>query len=200
MEKSSGKKKTAVLISGRGSNLRSLIKYSKTKKSLIRIVLVVSDNFSAKGLNYANKSNINNIVIKYSNKKNFEDRLFKLLRRNKVDLICLAGFMKILSGKFIKKLNKTILNIHPSLLPKYSGGMDEDVHAKVLKNKDTETGCTIHFVTEAVDAGPIFIQKRCRVNSSDTVQTLKTKVQALEGDAFLEAIPLFESKYHNKNG
>ena len=200
MEKLSGKKKTAVLISGRGSNLRSLIKYSKKKKSLIRIVLVVSNNFSAKGLNYANKSNINNIVIKYSNRKSFEDRLLKLLRRNNVDLICLAGFMKILSGKFIKKLNKTILNIHPSLLPKYSGGMDEDVHAKVLKNKDTETGCTIHFVTEAVDAGPIFIQKRCRVNSSDTIQTLKAKVQTLEGDAFLEAIPLFESKYHNKNG
>ena len=88
MEKLSGKKNTAVLISGRGSNLRSLIKYSKTKKSLIRIVLVVSNNFSAKGLNYAHKSNINNIVIKYSNRKNFEDRLLKLLKRNNVELIC----------------------------------------------------------------------------------------------------------------
>ena len=104
MEKSSGKKNTAVLISGRGSNLRSLIKYSKTKKSLIRIVLVVSDKFNAKGLNYANKSKIDNIVIKYSNRKNFEDRLLKLLKRNNVDLICLAGFMKIISSNFIKTL------------------------------------------------------------------------------------------------
>ena len=103
MEKLSGKKNTAVLISGRGSNLRSLVKYSKSKKSLIRIVLVVSNNFSAKGLDYANKSKINNVFIKDSNKKSFEDRLLKLLKKNNVDLICLAGFMKILSGKFIKK-------------------------------------------------------------------------------------------------
>ena len=185
MEKSSGKKNTAVLISGRGSNLRSLIKYSKTKKSLIRIVLVVSDNFSAKGLNYANKSNINNIVIKYSNRKSFEDRLFKLLRRNNVDLICLAGFMKILSGKFIKKLNKTILNIHPSLLPKYKG---LNTHNRVIQNKDKYSGATVHFVSEKLDAGKIILQNKVKILKSDNGKSLEKKVLKIEHKIYPRAI------------
>ena len=185
MEKSSGKKNTAVLISGRGSNLRSLIKYSKTKKSLIRIVLVVSDNFSAKGLNYANKSNINNIVIKYSNRKSFEDRLFKLLRRNNVDLICLAGFMKILSGKFIKKLNKTILNIHPSLLPKYKG---LNTHNRAIQNKDKYSGATVHIVNDKLDSGKIIFQKKVKILKSDNRKSLEKKVLKIEHNIYPKAI------------
>ena len=185
MEKSSGKKNTAVLISGRGSNLRSLIKYSKTKKSLIRIVLVVSDKFSAKGLNYASKSNINNIVIKYSNRKSFEDRLFKLLRRNNVDLICLAGFMKILSGKFIKKLNKTILNIHPSLLPKYKG---LNTHNRAIQNKDKYSGATVHIVNDKLDSGKIILQKKVKILKSDTRKSLEKKVLKIEHKIYPKAI------------
>ena len=185
MEKSSGKKNTAVLISGRGSNLRSLIKYSKTKKSLIRIVLVISDNFSAKGLNYANKSNINNIVIKYSNRKSFEDRLFKLLRRNNVDLICLAGFMKILSGKFIKKLNKTILNIHPSLLPKYKG---LNTHNRAIQNKDKYSGATVHIVNDKLDSGKIILQKKVKILKSDNGKSLEKKVLKIEHKIYPKAI------------
>ncbi|MDC3049398.1 phosphoribosylglycinamide formyltransferase [Candidatus Pelagibacter sp.] len=185
MEKSSGKKNTAVLISGRGSNLRSLIKYSKTKKSLIRIVLVVSDNFGAKGLNYANKSNINNIVIKYSNRKSFEDLLFKLLRRNNVDLICLAGFMKILSGKFIKKINKTILNIHPSLLPKYKG---LNTHNKAIQNKDKYTGATVHIVNDKLDSGKIILQKKVKILKSDSDKSLEKKVLKIEHKIYPKAI------------
>ena len=185
MEKSSGKKNTAVLISGRGSNLRSLIKYSKTKKSLIRIVLVVSDNFSAKGLNYANKSNINNIVIKYSNRKSFEDRLLKLLRRNNVDLICLAGFMKILSGKFIKKFNKTILNIHPSLLPKYKG---LNTHNRAIQNKDKYSGATVHIVTNKLDSGKVILQKKVKILTSDSGKSLEKKVLKIEHKIYPEAI------------
>ena len=185
MEKSSGKKNTAVLISGKGSNLRSLIKYSKTKKSLIRIVLVVSDNFSAKGLNYAKKTNINNIVIKYSNRENFEDRLFKLLRRNNVDLICLAGFMKILSGKFIKKLNKTILNIHPSLLPKYKG---LNTHNRAIQNKDKYSGATVHIVNKKLDSGKIILQKKVKVLKSDNSKSLGKKVLKIENKIYPKAI------------
>ncbi len=185
MEKSSGKKNTAVLISGRGSNLRSLIKYSKTKKSLIRIVLVISDNFSAKGLNYANKSYINNIVIKYSNRKSFEDRLFKLLRRNNVDLICLAGFMKILSGKFIKKLNKTILNIHPSLLPKYKG---LNTHNRAIQNKDKYSGATVHIVNDKLDSGKIILQKKVKILTSDSGKSLEKKVLKIEHQIYPKAI------------
>ena len=185
MEKSSGKKNTAVLISGRGSNLRSLIKYSKTKKSLIKIVLVVSDNFSAKGLNYANKFNIKNIVITYSNRKRFENRLYKLLKRNNVDLICLAGFMKILSGKFIKKLNKTIINIHPSLLPKYKG---LNTHNRAIQNKDKYSGATVHFVNDKLDSGKIILQKKVKILKSDNVKSLEKKVLKVEHKIYPKAI------------
>ena len=98
--------------------------------------------------------------------------------------------MRILSAEFCREWHDRILNVHPSLLPKYAGGMDTNVHAEVIKNGDAETGCTIHFVTEEVDAGPILIQKKCVVASDDTVETLKAKVQMLEGDAFIEAIKL----------
>ena len=185
MEKSSGKKNTAVLISGRGSNLRSLIKYSKTKKSLIRIVLVVSNNLNAKGLNYANKSNINNIVIKYSNRKSFEDRLFKLLMKNNVDLICLAGFMKILSGRFIKKFYKPILNIHPSLLPKYKG---LNTHNRAIQNKDKYSGATVHIVNEKLDSGKIILQRKIKILKSESRKSLEKKVLKIEHKIYPRAI------------
>ena len=185
MEKSSGKKNTAVLISGRGSNLRSLIKYSKTKKSLIRIVLVVSDNFNAKGLNYANKSKINNIVIRYSNKRSFEDRLLRLLKRNNIDLICLAGFMKILSGSFIKKFYKPILNIHPSLLPKYKG---LNTHNRAIKNKDKYSGATVHIVNKRLDSGKIILQKKVKILKSDSRKNLEKKILKIEHKIYPQAI------------
>ncbi len=185
MEKLSGKKNTAILISGRGSNLRSLVKYSKTKKSLIRIVLVVSNNFSAKGLDYANKSKINNVFIKDSNKNSFEDRLLKLLKKNNVDLICLAGFMKILSGSFIKKLNKTILNIHPSLLPKYKG---LNTHNRAIKNKDKYSGATVHIVNDKLDSGEIILQKKVKILKADTRKSLEKKVLKIEHKIYPKAI------------
>ena len=185
MEKLSGKKNTAVLISGRGSNLRSLVKYSKTKKSLIRIVLVVSNNFSAKGLDYANKSKINNVFIKDSNKKSFEDRLLKLLKKNNVDLICLAGFMKILSGSFIKEFYKTILNIHPSLLPKYKG---LNTHNSVIQNKDKYSGATVHIVNDKLDSGKIILQKKVKILKSDSGKSLEKKVLKIEHKIYPKAI------------
>ncbi|MDC3043706.1 phosphoribosylglycinamide formyltransferase [Candidatus Pelagibacter sp.] len=185
MEKLFGKKNTAVLISGRGSNLKSLIKYSKIKKSLIKIVLVVSDNSSAKGLDYANKSKINNIFIKYSNRKNFEDRLLKLLKRNNVDLICLAGFMKILSGSFIKKFYRPILNIHPSLLPKYKG---LNTHYKAIQNKDKYSGATVHIVNEKLDSGKIILQKKVKILKKDNEKSLEKKVLKIEHKIYPKAI------------
>ncbi len=188
MEKLSGKKNTAVLISGRGSNLRSLIKYSKTKKSLIKIVLVVSNNFSAKGLNYANKSKIKNVFIKYSTRKSFEDRLLKLLKRYNVDLICLAGFMKILSGSFIRKFYKPILNIHPSLLPKYKG---LNTHNKAIQNKDEYSGATVHIVNEKLDSGKIILQKRVKILKSDSGKSLEKKILKIEHKIYPKAIIRF---------
>ncbi|MDP7512866.1 MAG: formyltransferase family protein, partial [Candidatus Marinimicrobia bacterium] len=106
------------------------------------------------------------------------------------------GFMRILSAEFCGEWQDRLLNVHPSLLPKYAGGMDTNVHEEILKNGDTETGCTIHFVTDEVDGGPILIQKKCNVEAGDTVETLKTKVQELEGRAFIEAIQLIQNNFH----
>ena len=102
--------------------------------------------------------------------------------------------MRILSAGFCREWQDKILNVHPSLLPKYAGGIDTNIHEEVLKNKDTETGCTIHLVIEDVDAGPILIQKKCTVDPGDTIDSLKTKVQTLEGEAFIEAIKLTQIK------
>ena len=185
MEKSPGKKNTAVFISGRGSNLKSLIEYSKTKKSLIKIVLVISNNSSAKGLKYATKAKINNISINYINKQNFENRLLKLLKRNNVDLICLAGFMKILSGSFIKKFSRPILNIHPSLLPKYKG---LNTHYKAIQNKDKYSGATVHIVNEKLDSGKIIIQKKVKILKTDNEKSLGKRVLKIEHKIYPEAI------------
>ena len=191
-----------VLGSTNGTDLQEIINAISEKKLHAEISIVISNRKNAYILKRAEKHDIQHKYISHlnMNRKEFDHKVTNILEKHKVDLILLIGFMRILSKSFCKYWSGKILNVHPSLLPKYSGGMDEDVHAKVLKNKDTETGCTIHFVTEKVDAGPIFIQKKCRVQSKDTVETLKTKVQALEVDAFLEAIPLFESKYCSKNG
>ena len=185
MEKSSGKINTAILISGRGSNLKSLTKYSKTKNSLIRIVLVVSNNFNAKGLDYAKKSKINNFFIKYSKKKIFEERLLKLLKKNNIHLICLAGFMKILSGSFVKKFNKPILNIHPSLLPKYKG---LNTHNRAIQNKDNYSGATVHMVNKNLDSGKIIIQKKVKILKSDSEKSLEKKVLKIEHQIYPKAI------------
>ena len=185
MEKSLGKKKIAVFISGRGTNLKSLIKYSKTKKSLFKILLIISNKSNAKGLGYASKSKIKKFIIRYSNKKKFEKETLKLLNEYKVDLICLAGFMKILSKNFIKKFSKPILNIHPSLLPKYKG---LDTHYRAIKNKDKYSGATVHIVSEKMDSGKIILQEKIKILKSDTDKTLEKKVLKIEHRIYSKAI------------
>jgi formyltetrahydrofolate-dependent phosphoribosylglycinamide formyltransferase len=118
----------------------------------------------------------------------FESRVTLALEKYHVDLILLIGFMRILSAEFCQTWKNKIINVHPSLLPKYSGGMDSSVHEQVLKSKDIESGCTIHYVTEQVDAGQIIMQKRCQIEKNETVETLKSKVQQLEGEAFVQVI------------
>ena len=158
MEKLNGKKiNTAVFISGRGSNLNSLIKNHKKKNSPISIKLVISNNPKATGLKYAKKSKIKYYIVKYKNSNNLETKLLKLIKKFKIEVICLAGFMKILSKNFINNFNKPILNIHPSLLPKYKG---LNTHLKVLKNKDRFSGSTVHLVTPKLDSGKIVMQKK----------------------------------------
>ena len=188
MEKYPGKRNIAVFISGRGSNLKSLIKHSKKKNSLIKIILVVSNNLDAEGLKFAYKSKIKIYGIKFKNKSNFENNSLKLLKKYNIDMLCLAGFMKILSGNFIKKFSKPILNIHPSLLPKYKG---LNTHKRAIKNRDKFAGASIHKVTEKLDSGEVILQKRVRILKSDNVISLEKKVLKIEHEIYPKAIDKF---------
>ncbi|MDC3061536.1 phosphoribosylglycinamide formyltransferase [Candidatus Pelagibacter sp.] len=187
MVKSIGNKKikTAVFISGKGTNLRNLIKFSKLKKSPIKICLVFSSNRLAKGLNYAKKYLIKMKIYNFTNKKKAEFLILKDLKKNRIDLICLAGFMKILSPDFIKKFKGKILNIHPSLLPKYKG---LNTHARAIKNKDKYSGCTVHLVNAKLDSGKIILQKKIKIFKKDTVYKLKKRVQKQEYKLYPKAI------------
>ena len=192
MEKLIGRKKIAVFISGRGSNLKSLINYSKTKKSLIEIVLVISNNELAKGLDLASKYKINNLTINAKNKKKFEFSTLRILKKNKVDILCLAGFMRILSPTFIKTFSKPILNIHPSLLPKYKG---LNTHYKAIKNKDKFSGASVHIVNEKLDSGKVILQKKIKIIKKDTPKSLEKKILKIEHQIYKKAIIKFLTSF-----
>ena len=161
MEKLTGlnKLKTAVFISGSGSNFKNLIKFSKIKKTPISINLVISNVSYAKGLRYADQFDIKKKIFDFQNINNAEKKILILLKKEKISFICLAGFMKILSKNFIKKFDGKIINIHPSLLPKYKG---LKTHLRAITNKDKFAGCTVHYVTEKLDSGKIILQKKLR--------------------------------------
>ena len=179
------KTRTAVLISGKGSNLKSLIKFSKTIKSPISIDFVISNNSKARGLNYAKKFKIKKKVLNFKNKNLSEKRLLSILKINNIELICLAGFMKILSLNFIKKFKGKILNIHPSLLPKYKG---LNTHKRVLNNKEKYSGCTVHFVNSRLDSGKIILQKKVKISKNETEASLAKKILVQEHKLYPKAI------------
>ena len=147
--------KTAVFISGTGTNLKNLIKFSKIKKAPISINLIISNTFLAKGLKFADQFKIKKKIFNFKNFKDTEMNILLLLKKEKIRFICLAGFMKILSKEFIEKFDGKIINIHPSLLPKYKG---LNSHNRAIKNKDKLTGCTVHYVTATLDSGKIILQ------------------------------------------
>ena len=181
----SNKVRTAVFISGSGSNLKSLIKFSKTKQSPISVDLIISNNSKAKGLNYAKIFKIKKKVYKFNNKSLDESRLLSTLERQKIDMICLAGFMKILTKNFIKRFKGKILNIHPSLLPKYKG---LNTHQRALKNNEKYSGCTVHFVNSKLDSGKIIIQKKIKISKNDTEFSLARKILTQEHKIYPKAI------------
>ena len=178
----------AVFISGRGSNLLSLINYSKNKKSKKKINRVISNNKFSKGLEFAKKNKIKYYIIDYSKKRQAEHKILRYLKKNKIDLICLAGFMEILSSHFIKKFKNPILNIHPSLLPKYKG---LHTHRRTIKNKDKFSGATVHLVTPKLDSGKIILQKKIKILKTDTEKTLAKKVLRIEHKLYPAAIEKF---------
>ena len=188
MEKLTGKKiNTAVFISGSGSNLNSIIKNSLKKNFPIKTSLVISNNKNAYGINYAKNNKIKFKIINSKKMINFESKTLIILKKNNIKLICLAGFMKVLSDKFIKDFKYKILNIHPSLLPKYKG---LNTHKRVLKNKEKFSGCTVHYVTNKLDSGRVILQKKVRIIKADNEKTLRKKILKIEHLLYPKAIKL----------
>ena len=181
----SNKIKTAVFISGTGTNLKSLLKFSQIKKSPISINMIVSNNAKSKGLRYANFFKIKRKVYNFKKEKLIERKIISDLKKENIKLICLAGFMKILSKNFIKKFNGKILNIHPSLLPKYKG---LNTHQRAIENNDKYSGCTVHFVNSKLDSGKIILQKKVRVNKNETPNSLAKKILVQEHKLYPKAI------------
>ena len=184
MEKLNFKKKICVFISGKGSNLRSLYKHSLLKKSSYKIHLVVSNKQEAKGLIFSKNKKIKSIVIN-GNKETFEKKIFQIIKKEKIDILCLAGFMKILSSNFITKLKIPIINIHPSLLPKYKG---LNTHQRAIDNNEKFSGCTVHYVTKKLDSGKIITQKKVKILKKDNAISLAKKILKLEHKLFPETL------------
>ena len=183
----SKKIKTAVFISGTGSNLKNLIKFSKNKKSPISIDLILSNTKKAKGLRFADQFKIKKKIFNFNNFRIAESKILKQLNENDINFICLAGFMKILSKNFIKRFKGRIINIHPSLLPKYKG---LNTHERAIKNKDKFGGCTVHFVNEKLDSGKIILQKKIKITSNESPASLARKVLKQEYKIYPAAITI----------
>ena len=181
-------KKIAVLISGRGSNLHALIKSSLNNVFKGSINLIISNNKIAKGIIYAKDYNIKHHIIDSNNhekKSKFYDELLNTVNSYNIDIICLAGFMEILPDSFIQRFSGLIINIHPSLLPKYKG---LNTHQKAIDNKDTYAGCTVHHVTKELDSGEIILQESIKIKKNDTAVSLSLRVLELEHLIYSKAL------------
>tara|TARA_Y100001935_G_scaffold240545_1_gene229153 strand:+ start:322 stop:903 length:582 start_codon:yes stop_codon:yes gene_type:complete len=187
MKKLSGPKKinTAIFISGNGSNLRNLIKFSFLKRSPIQVKFVISDSKIAKGLRYPKKYNIDFKCYNFLNKSLTEKKILVDLKKRKIRLICLAGFMRLLSRNFIDNFKYKILNIHPSLLPKYKG---LNTHKRAIKHKEKFSGCTVHFVNAKLDSGKIILQKKVKISKNENYKTLEKKILKQEHVLYPKAI------------
>ena len=179
--------RSCIFISGNGSNLKSIIKNSRDYNFPIKIDLVISNNIEAYGLKYAKKYNIPFKFYSSDNQNLFERNCLIELKKKKIKFLCLAGFMKILSKNFIKSFKYKILNIHPSLLPKFKG---INTYKRVLKNKEKYTGCTVHYVTPKLDSGNIILQKKVLIKKNETENTLRRKTLEQEHKLYPEAIRL----------
>lgn len=180
----------AILISGRGSNMQALIHACARPDFPAQVAIVISNRPAAAGLAVAAQAGVETAVVdhnSYPDKAAFEQALQAALARHDVDLICLAGFMRILSADFIRRWQGQIINIHPSLLPAYKG---LDTHARALADGARESGCSVHFVTPEMDAGPVILQKKVPVFAGDTAETLAARVLEQEHIAYPEAVKL----------
>jgi len=181
----SKKIKTAVFISGTGSNLKSLIIFSILKSSPISINLIVSNNSKAKGLEFGKIFKIKKKIFDFKKKISAEKKILLELKKNEINFICLAGFMKILSKNFIDNFKGKILNVHPSLLPKYKG---LNTYKRAIANKEKYSGCTVHFVNSKLDSGKIILQKKVKIKKNETEKSLSKKILTQEHKLYSRSI------------
>jgi len=190
MKKLTGNINVGVFISGRGSNLKELIKYSKKNNTIWKIKLVISNKKEAKGLAYAKKEKIINYAIE-NKKPQFEKKTLRYIKKNKINLLCLAGFMRILSKEFIKKSKFKIINIHPSLLPKYKG---LNTHERAIKAGDKYAGSTVHYVTAKLDSGKKILQTKVKILKKDKPNSLANRVLKAEHIIYPKAVDIVCNK------
>ena len=191
-------KHLAILGSTRGTDMQAIIDAIESGSLDAKIDVVVSNKPDAYILERASNHDIPTLVFekeKGESREAYDQRLLTQLADYPINLILLIGWMRILSPVFVNAYPGRILNVHPSLLPKFAGDMDLNVHEEVLKAGETESGCTVHLVDESVDGGKILVQKRCDIDPDETAESLKTKVQKLEGEAFVDAIQAFEIEH-----
>ena len=177
--------RSCVFISGNGSNLKSIIKNSRDYNFPIRIELIISNNMGVGGVKIAKKYSIPCKFFSSRDSKKFERNCLFEIKKRRIKFLCLAGFMKVLSNNFIKSFGHKIINIHPSLLPKYKG---LSTHKRVLKNKEKYSGCTVHFVTSKLDSGRIISQKKIIIDKNETESSLKTKILKQEHKLYSQSI------------
>ena len=177
--------KSCVLISGNGTNLKSIIESSRDYNFPIKIALIISNNIKAEGIRFAKKYSIPYKIFSSVNQRKFERNCLIEIKNRKIRFLCLAGFMKILSNNFIRSFGHKIINIHPSLLPKYRG---LNTHKRVLKSKERYSGCTVHFVTPKLDSGKIILQKKILIEKNETENSLKIKVLKQEHRLYPKSI------------
>ena len=177
--------RSCVFISGNGSNLKSIVKNSRDYNFPIKIELIISNNINAKGLYFAKKYSIPYKFFSSTNQQKFERNCLFEIKKRKIRFLCLAGFMKILSTNFIRAFGYKIINIHPSLLPKYKG---LNTHKRVLKSKEKYSGCTVHFVTSKLDSGKIISQKKILIDKNETENSLKRKILIQEHKIYSQSI------------
>jgi len=191
--------KLAILISGRGSNMKSILEAVKKQNIPIKPTVVISNKSTAKGLKIAKKLGVQTEVVEskefQGTRTEYDYKIIRILSKYDItpknSLICLAGFMRILSPKFIKKFKNRILNIHPSILPAFPG---LDAQRQAIESGVNHSGCTVHFVDEGVDTGPILVQETVKIKNDDTEETLSKRILTKEHKAYPEAVRLIAEK------
>lgn len=188
------KKKIAILISGRGSNMRAIIEACKNPDYPAQVVLVLSNKADAAGLEFAKEQGIATEVVNhkdYAGREEFDAEVAKRIHASGAEIVCLAGFMRILTEGFVQQFEGRMINIHPSLLPKFKG---LDTHKRALMAKETEHGCTVHYVTPELDSGETIVQEVVSIEPFDTEASLAAKVLGVEHEAYVKALAIVASK------